>query len=272
MPSPQNETKSDQFVNIFVLLETQAFDVESGKIPALYIWNVSMGFTFKQFHVDDDRCGMKVSTDSVLLGSWARVVPGERTLDLGCGSGLLALCCAQRGSGQIDALELDPDAASQARENVAASPWHQQIQVFQGDLRQWAQSHLGSYQHLISNPPYFEDSLAAPCPKRAQARAGLSLNRLLEAMAQLLAPRGHISLVLPASSLQRLNQAAMESGLTLTRLTRVRSTPIKGDKLILAELARETADCPIQQLVIHGPDGGYSEEFRALTADFYLKG
>ncbi|WP_028109221.1 tRNA1(Val) (adenine(37)-N6)-methyltransferase [Ferrimonas futtsuensis] len=231
-----------------------------------------MGFTFKQFHIDDDRCGMKVSTDSVLLGSWARVVTEGRTLDLGCGSGLLALCCAQRGSTQIDALELDPDAATQARENVAASPWHHRVQVFRGDLRQWAQAHSGSYQHLISNPPYFEDSLAAPCPKRARARSGLSLSRLLEAMALLLASKGHISLVLPAASLQRLNQAATESGLTLTRLTRVRPTPVKGDKLILAELARDTADCQLQQLVIHGPDGGYSKEFRTLTADFYLKG
>ncbi|TKB48649.1 methyltransferase domain-containing protein [Ferrimonas sediminicola] len=231
-----------------------------------------MGFSFKQFHIDDDRCGMKVSTDSVLLGSWARVAQRGRTLDLGCGSGLLALCCAQRSGGTVDALEIDPDAVHQARQNVAASPWFDRVQVHQGDLRCWSQSHGGGYQHLISNPPYFEDSLTAPCPKRAQARAGLSLAELLGAIERLLAPEGHASLVLPASSQARLQREAEAVGLNLTRLTRVSTTPAKGDKLILVELARKQAGCPTQHLVIHRQDGGYSDEYRALTTDFYLKG
>lgn len=115
------------------------------------------GFTFKQFFVAHDRCAMKVGTDGILLGAWAPIAQVKHVLDIGTGSGLLALMLAQR-TGELvalDAVELDEDAADQARENAAASPWSTRIQVHQADIQQWQPPQTRRYELIVSNPPFF---------------------------------------------------------------------------------------------------------------------
>ena len=114
------------------------------------------GFTFKQFFVAHDRCAMKVGTDGILLGAWAPVAGVKRILDIGTGSGLLALMLAQRTdeSVTVDAVELDSDAAAQAQENVTQSPWADRVTVQAEDVQHWAARQTVKYDLIISNPPY----------------------------------------------------------------------------------------------------------------------
>ena len=120
------------------------------------------GFTFKQFFVAHDRCAMKVGTDAILLGAWAPVAGVRRILDIGSGSGLIALMLAQRTSSpvEIDAVELDGEAAQQARENVQQSPWPQRIHIHQQDIARWAEDCEQRYSLIVSNPPYFAPGVA----------------------------------------------------------------------------------------------------------------
>ena len=118
-------------------------------------------FQFKQFTVWHDRCAMKVGTDAVLLGSWIHVENAQRLLDVGCGCGLIALMAAQRcPEGKIVAIEIDPDAAQQAKENVQSSPWADRIQVIQEDFAKFTDEN--KFDVIFSNPPYFANSLKCP--------------------------------------------------------------------------------------------------------------
>ena len=116
------------------------------------------GFTFKQFFVAHDRCAMKVGTDGILLGAWAPVAKAQRVLDIGAGSGLLTLMLAQRTDDTVtlDAVELDAQAAEQARENIDASPWAARIQVHSADIQTWTQQQTQRYELIVSNPPYID--------------------------------------------------------------------------------------------------------------------
>ncbi len=134
------------------------------------------GFTFKQFFVAHDRCAMKVGTDGILLGAWAPVAGVKRILDIGTGSGLQALMLAQRTEEHvtIDAVELDPQAARQASENAADSPWADRIRVECADVLTWASEQTARYDLIVSNPPYFTPGVECGTP---ETRAG-TLHRL----------------------------------------------------------------------------------------------
>ncbi len=121
------------------------------------------GFTFKRFFVAHDRCAMKVGTDGILLGAWAPIAGVKHVLDIGAGSGLLALMLAQRTGDDVhvEAVELDEEAAAQARENALASPWASRIEVWQADIHQWQPSQTRRYELIISNPPFAMRDLAA---------------------------------------------------------------------------------------------------------------
>lgn len=130
------------------------------------------GFTFKQFFVAHDRCAMKVGTDGVLLGAWAPVIEAGRALDIGTGSGLVALMLAQRmhGAIAIDAVDLDPYACRQARDNFTASPWATSLCAVEGDICAYADRASRRYKSIVSNPPYFSTGPACATPARERAR------------------------------------------------------------------------------------------------------
>src|SRR5699024_1890948 len=141
------------------------------------------GFTFKQFFVAHDRCAMKVGTDGVLLGAWAPVDGVQSVLDIGSGSGLIALMLAQRNTKlRVDAVELDSDAAVQAQGNFTESPWAERLHVINQDIVSYSQLHSVQYDLIVSNPPYFEPAVACRDEKRDQARytATLTHDVLLE--------------------------------------------------------------------------------------------
>src|SRR5574344_2567439 len=125
-------------------------------------------FRFKQFSVFQERCAMKVGTDGVLLGAWAKVDAANRILDIGTGTGLVALMLAQRSTAMITAVEIDEEAAIQAEENFCQSPWANRFEVVNSDITSYETDAL--FDVIVSNPPYFVDSLQCPDGQRSLAR------------------------------------------------------------------------------------------------------
>lgn len=215
---------------------------------------------------------MKVGTDGVLLGAWADVVGCRSLLDVGTGTGLVALMAAQRApEAHITALEIDTAAATQAAENVAASPFADRVCVLQGDVRGFQTKE--PFDALLCNPPYFERSLHCPDSARSTARHGdsLSLDALAEVAARLLSDGGSLSVVLPAERRTDMVVAAATRSLFLTRETLVRTLPSKAPKRVLLAFARHASACSPQTLCIEVSPGTYSPDFIALVRNFYLK-
>ena len=232
----------------------------------------SRGFTFKQFHINHDRCAMKVGTDGILLGAWAPVEQARRVLDIGTGSGLIALMLAQRSAARITAVDVDAECATQAAENFAASPWADRLDAVSVAVQRY--DPVEKFDLIVSNPPYYVDSLLSPDEGRNTARhaAGLPFGELAAAVVRLLAPGGRFALVLPPVEMQRFRSAAL-GRLYPVRWTEVYSTPRRGVRRILAEFCTTPVPAPEPaRLIIElgGPDS-YTEDYRRLTGDFYLK-
>lgn len=214
---------------------------------------------------------MKVGTDGVLLGAWAPVEGARHILDVGTGTGLVALMAAQRCTARVTALEIDAEAAAQARENVQASPWHDRVQVACANF-------VGArfdepFDAILCNPPYFIHSLKSEGEQRTLARhaTSLSCEQLLAGAASALAPQGSLSVIVPADQQVLWQQTAPLYGLYPRRLTLVSTTPASTPKRLLLTLTRDLEICEKGSLTLENGAGGYSEEFRLLVKDFYLK-
>ncbi|PLV49996.1 methyltransferase [Erwinia sp. E602] len=232
------------------------------------------GFTFKQFFIAHDRCAMKVGTDGVLLGAWAPVAGVQRVLDIGSGSGLIALMLAQRTAAdvQIDAVELDPAAAGQAQENVAASPWPSRVSVHQADILSWAQQCAHRYSLIVSNPPYFTPGSACASDERAAARSTTTLTHeaLLTCAENLIAEEGFFCVVLPEDAGSRLVALAQQRGWHLRFRTDVADNDTRPPNRVLLALSPTPGEQLLDRMTIRGADNHYSEAHCSLTRDFYL--
>lgn len=233
------------------------------------------GFTFKQFFVAHDRCAMKVGTDAVLLGSWAPVAKKQRALDIGCGSGLIALMLAQRNPLlHIDAIELDTEAAAQATENCAASPWSNRLQVYQEDIHHFIEHTSYQYDLIVSNPPYFEPAVACRDSSRDQARytATLTHQSLLDCAQKRLSSEGLFCLVLPYEVAENVEKQAIEAGWYLNHRINVRDKATTAEHRVLLALSRQFCISQIDALVLKEADGKtYTSAFEELVRDFYLR-
>ena len=224
------------------------------------------GFRFKQFSVEQDDVAMKVGTDGVLLGAWAECDGARRILDIGTGTGVIALQMAQRNpTAQVQAVEIDETAAHRARANFDNSPWAERLEVQEF-------SPTEKFDLIISNPPYFIDSLLPPDAKRSTARHthDLTFEELDRAVCRLLAENGKFALILPVTEFEKY--------LSLTQLHLVRRCdvcPIEGGaaKRVMGEFAKQKpTEIAHENIAIErGQRGDYTDEYCALTKDFYLK-
>lgn len=230
-----------------------------------------MSFRFKQFTIQDDRCAMKVGTDGVLLGAWCP--KGTRILDVGTGSGLIARMLMQRcPEAHIDAIDIDPDAAEQARENG--------VRAFQARLQDWQndKSQITNYKYdlIVSNPPYFQNSLKNPDKGREMARHTdtLSYAELIQHSARLLQEGGRLALILPAEAENEIRQLAAATDLFLTHVTRVYSKENKKPKRVLLAFQLKIEDLRLKiledTLILEDEKGGRSLPYQELCRDFYL--
>ncbi|MGL4765156.1 MAG: tRNA1(Val) (adenine(37)-N6)-methyltransferase [Aeromonas sp.] len=232
----------------------------------------SRGFTFKQFHINHDRCAMKVGTDGILLGAWAPVEQARRVLDIGSGSGLITLMLAQRSRSDchIDGVELDSDAVIQARENVAASPWADRVAITESAVQGYQ---AAPYDLIVSNPPYFVAGQSFSDPARAMARhtGALDSHALLAASDRLLAPNGEVALVLPTAMADEILCISADYDLHGICYTAVITREGKEANRVLLRLGRGLNRCERGDIVIHSADGAYSDRYIQLTSPFYLK-
>jgi tRNA1Val (adenine37-N6)-methyltransferase len=229
-------------------------------------------FRFRQFTINQDRCAMKVGTDGVLLGAWVTIESAKNILDIGTGTGLIALMLAQRSCAQIDAIEIDAEAATQAAENANSSDWRERINIICTSLQEYSLSGPG-YDLIVTNPPYFSNSLPAPDWKRNLARHNhqLTFSELLAGIQRLLLPKGRFGIVLPTETFNNFLSLAILNRFHLVRRTLVQPSPAKQANRVLAEFSFlkeeiQTTDLVIEMYGRHK----YSEEYIELTEAFYL--
>lgn len=233
-------------------------------------------FQFKKFTVWHDQCAMKVGTDGVLLGAWVAVDGAKRLLDIGTGTGLVALMLAQRSSpeARITAIEIDPHAADQANENVSRSPWAHRIDVKRQDIKSYVAAE--KYDTIVSNPPYYKNALRCPDEQRSAARHDecLTYEQLLQAVSMLLEAKGEFTVVIPMDVAEEFQAAAARYALCPIRLLRIATKPGASPKRILITFAFESAhlgSLEEKELLVEKSRHCYSSEYIALTRDFYLK-
>lgn len=233
-------------------------------------------FRFRQFNIDDSRCAMKVGTDGVLLGAWAEGENATKAADIGTGCGLVAIMLAQRFAElHIDAVEIDAEAARQAAENAAESPYGDRISVIESDAIAFATHETpGTYDLIVSNPPYFQETLLPPDAARARARhtaAGLDFSQLAEIAATLLRPGGNFAAIIPKDSEATLHSLCNLRGLSLIHATDVRTTQRKPARRILMLFSKGPAPQQVIRDEITLMAGGQrTEAYTNLCRDFYL--
>ncbi len=229
-------------------------------------------FRFKHFSLEDKGATMKTCTDAVLLGAWAGIGGAPRILDIGTGSGIIALMMAQRSEAVIDAVEIDETSAELAAANAAQCPWFGRINVIHASFQHFAAVTGNKYDIVISNPPYFHRSLKAHDASRCRARHDdeLRLNELFSGIERVLTTGGKAHLVFPANDLQLWLDEALFVKLHCCRLTRVVSRIGKMPYRVLATFSHEEVEPFENMLTIQHEDGTYTDEDRQLTADFYL--
>ena len=242
-------------------------------------------FQFRHFLIRQDRCAMKVGTDGVLLGAWASLPsypdPTHKSslLDIGTGTGIIALMLAQRTAQtpasrpfDITALEIDPSAAQQAQENVAASPWHDRITVHPLSLQAFAETCAQKFALIVSNPPFYNATLKPTDESRAVARHkdALPVSDIARFASTHLCENGRLALIYPTAYDTEVMTAAILNSLHPVRICDILTKVGKPCKRRMAEFSLQNAPISREQLIIRDADGKYTEAYRALTADFYL--
>jgi len=232
-------------------------------------------FQFKEFRIRQERSAMKVGTDGVLLGAWASLAHRPDTiLDIGAGTGLVALMLAQRSEAEtIDAVEAEGAAFEECVENFETSPWGDRLFCYHAGFAEFAGEMEDSYDLIVSNPPYFESRAGSGDPARERARqlAALPFDVLLDGVHHLLAPKGRFALILPFTAESAFLKEAGSRGLFPSRITHVKGNPKAPVKRSLLELTRETGPCEENTLTIEWERHRYTPEYTALTRAFYLK-
>jgi tRNA1Val (adenine37-N6)-methyltransferase len=233
-------------------------------------------FQFKQFSIEQDRCAMKIGTDGVLLGAWTPIDNNPRSiLDIGTGTGIIALMLAQRSnSEQIDGLEIDEEAYEQAVANFENSPWSDRLFCFHAGLDEFIEEPEDEYDLIVSNPPFYTDDFKSATEQRDLARFAdaMPFEDLIEAADLLLSENGIFAVIIPFKEEDAFLSLAKEYELYPLKITRVQGTPTSEIKRSLLAFSRdEISDFPIDELVIEISRHNYTPEYNALTKDFYLK-
>lgn len=233
-------------------------------------------FRFKQFTIQQKESAMKVGTDSVVLGAWISIQKANTILDVGTGTGILALMLAQRSSALIDAVESNKSACLEAVKNVKSSPWHDRIRVIESSFQDfWNVKKMAGleYDLIISNPPYYSNSLPAKTFERTLARHSntLTVSELLKGVNVLLKPHGRLGLVMPYPDGKQFIAVAKERGFYCNRLLKLRSRQGRPVKRLLMELSRQEMELETQYLVIsESGQNQYTKDYIEMTKDFYL--
>ncbi len=236
---------------------------------------MSKPFVFKQFTVEQDRCAMKIGTDGVLLGAWVGLESQpQRILDIGAGTGIIALQLAQKSLAHtIDAIEIDDDAFEQCTENFEASPWGDRLFCYHASAQEFASEIDESYDLIVSNPPFYSEDFKTEDPTRDQARFNdaLPFQHLLVCAVHLLSEEGIFAVILPKKEEGAFISLAEELQLFPKRICRVRGTYTSEEKRSLMEFSFQKKEISHETLTIETSRHEYTEEYIELVKDFYVK-
>ncbi len=234
----------------------------------------NQSFAFKQFKINQDKCAMKVGTDAVLLGAWVNTANAKHILDIGTGTGIIALMLAQKSGAKIDAIDIDQNAFIQAQENVNNCLWKDRILIHNTALQKFSDEEREyKYDLIVSNPPYFVDSSKAIEESRTNARHTdqLPYNDLLNGVLNLLSPTGKFYVILPTKESELFRDLALENKLFLTKVMRVITRTDKPEKRWLMRFEFTQRSFSESSITIEKDERhSYTDEYKELTKDYYL--
>ncbi len=232
-------------------------------------------FKFKQFEIHQDRCAMKVGTDGVLLGAWTAIDNNPQSiLDIGAGTGLIALQLAQRSSAElIDAIELDENSYEQCVGNFELSPWSDRLFCYHAGLDEFVDEMEEQYDLIVSNPPFYSEEMGSGDAARDRARQNNSLpfDELVLGVSKLLSDDGIFTVIIPFKEEQAFIELAKEVGMYPKRLTHVKGNPTSKIKRSLIAFGWERIAPAMDELIIEQQRHEYTAEYIQLTNEFYLK-
>jgi tRNA1Val (adenine37-N6)-methyltransferase len=241
-------------------------------------------FKFKQFTVEQDRCAMKIGTDGVLLGAWVSIKNNPFSiLDIGAGTGIIALQLAQRSNAEmVDAIEIDENAYEQCVDNFENSPWGDRLFCYHASLEEFVEEIEEKYDIIISNPPFYSPPLPSASPPKeekiistsrelARFNDALPFDELIESVSQLLSDEGIFAVIIPRKEEENFIKMASEVNLFPNRICRVRGTETSEEKRSMLEFSFEKISPKIENLTIETSRHIYTEEYQNLVQDFYLK-
>lgn len=229
-------------------------------------------FRFRQFTIHQDKCAMKVGTDAVLLGSWVQPEVALHILDIGTGTGLIALMLAQKSIAEIDAIDIDEGAFLQARENFRISPWFSRLQVYHSSFQEFSASTKQRYDLIVSNPPYFQHASKPPEGSRLNARHTdlLSFDELINGVKLVLKPGGRFSLILPSKEGMEFMDQAHSKGLFCHHLARVKTKASKQEKRLMMEFGFHFGVLTEEEIIIQEEDNSFTNSYIELTKDYFI--
>jgi tRNA1Val (adenine37-N6)-methyltransferase len=234
----------------------------------------STSFAFKQFIIKQDKCAMKVGTDAVLLGAWIIPNGSKQILDIGTGTGVVALMLAQKTDAQIDAIDIDQNAVEQAKQNIEESKFASKITVKHISFQEFSKTTSKKFNLIVTNPPYFEQSLKSTDEQRSQARHAdvLPFEELLEGVLRVLDTKGKFCLILPTLEAEKFRILAQKKGLNLSKLLRIKSRADKEtDKRHLMQFEFTPTEFSETTIAIEQEERHqYTSDYKNLTKDYYI--
>lgn len=234
---------------------------------------MNQAFRFKQFQVNDNHSTMKVGTDAVLLGAWATPPPEGRILDIGTGCGVIALMMAQKSEAHITAIDIHGPSVQQAKGNFGLSTWPERLNAINISLEDFTSQQKACFDYIISNPPFFLNSLKPQkdgllLAKHADYRF---MDLFTGSIASLLKNSGKTAFIIPPNLLETMLSKSAEQGLYMVRRANIFSKPGTAQTRVMVELARHEAGTAEEEIIfIRNADHSYNETYKALTKDFYL--
>jgi tRNA1Val (adenine37-N6)-methyltransferase len=229
-------------------------------------------FHFRYFTVHQDKCAMKVGTDAVLLGSWVDPGDARRILDVGTGTGLLALMLAQKSDAMIEGVDIDQGAYLQARENFLLSPWYFQLTPVHASFQEFAVQATPGYDLIVSNPPYFQHASKPSGEARTAARHTdmLAYGELIDGVRKLLHPNGRFCVILPFKEGMDFLDLAQQRGLFCQRLARIKTKPGKPEKRVMIEFGYRFGVMTEEEIVIQEENNRFSDQYIRMTDEYFL--
>lgn len=230
-------------------------------------------FRFRQFTVHQDKCAMKVGTDAVLLGSWINPGNAELILDVGSGTGLIALMIAQKSIAEIDAIDIDENAYLQTKENFRISPWFFRLHPIHRSFQQYASESDKKYDLIVSNPPFFQHASKPNEESRMNARHNdlLTFDEIIDGVRKLLNPNGEFVLILPTKEGMDFMDKAQRKGLFCNHLVKIKTRSGKQEKRLIMKFGYRFSLLSEEEIVIQEEDGTFTKEYIELTSDYYIQ-